>query len=142
MRARQEERGFPEVSLLIRKRTRETVSSTKYCEVYMLLFPAVGNVTSYIQRNARAFGKPFTRFHFVRANAVHDRETAVYPVLFAKLCKLYHCVKSAFTKLRTANFLIFFRAGRVKRYVDKVDFIFQLGHDIPFIDKIALTVGI
>ena len=89
-----------------------------------------------------AFGKAFARFHFLFADTIDDGETAIDAVTFAKLCKVHDRRKRAFAVLRTANRLVFFRAGSVERHVYKIDFVFQLDRDIPFVDKVALPVGV
>ena len=100
------------------------------------------DIFSYVERDFYALRQVFARLHFLFADTIDNRETAIDSVATAAFCKFYHAIKPCLSILRAANGLILFIAGRVEGNIDKVDFPLQIGNDIPLVDKIALTVGV
>ena len=123
------------------KERKTEQDATLYC-VAVSLFLTIGDILSNVERNFYAVCKALARRHFLFADTIDNRETAVDTVATAKLGKLNHTLKTRFFELRAANGLIFFVTRRVERNVDEVDFVLQVGHDVALVDKVALTVRV
>ena len=102
----------------------------------------IGDIAAHVERDFHALCQAFASLYFLFADTVDDRETASDSVLAAKLCKLNQSRKARLAELRTANRLIFLYARCVEGNIDEIDFIFQIGHNITLVDKVALTVGV
>ena len=105
-------------------------------------FLTIGDIFANVERNFYAVGKALASRHFLFADTIDNRETAVDTVATAKLGKFNHTLKACLFELRTANRLIFFIARRVERNVDEVDFVLQIGHDVALVNKVALAGGV
>ena len=104
-----------------------------YC-VAVSLFLTICDIFANVERNFYAVGKVLARRHFLFADTIDNRETAVDTVATAKLGKFNHTLKACLFELRAANGLIFFIARRVERNVDEIYLAFQRRRDIALVD--------